>query len=332
MPEKAIDPTPLMKGRSAMKNKRSSRLLAWFLTMVMIFNIAPTSVFAEDQNEGQQNLAESGMTTNPVIVDVTESAGIRVSDGNLVITIPNSDKLPYEPTDQMVCTIPDGVTITASQAAAMSNETVECVLSADGQQLVFLWKNDKAEGFTVSMPLSATTHKTLTPGDNEYIIRYQIPGKHTYDGNPVLLADDVMGTLSYSAITSDQNAFNNKEKSELKDRQFTGTSPEGHELVGHIMYMNYAPTGSQEIQVHYLLIYNDESGKEQIETFQLIQNGEAEILFDHETNTKDSLDVPKFLGTINGGTPGNNLTISNKYAVMPFYLPESYMTLGQLRL
>ena len=35
-----------------MMNKRSSRLIAWLLTMMMIFNIAPTSAFAGAQSGG----------------------------------------------------------------------------------------------------------------------------------------------------------------------------------------------------------------------------------------------------------------------------------------
>ena len=315
-----------------MMNKRSSRLLAWILTMVMVFNIFPVSSFAEEY-------AQSGTFNTSVIVDVTKDARTSYSGSSLVITVPDSDKLPNDgASGVMEYTLPQGVYITAADAAAMSNEAVSCSLSQDGSTLVFAWRGDKARGFTASLPystLGAFEHKTAD--SNHYVVRYVMDKDTTYDGKEMKVAEDKVGDWTIDEFNRQTNngqnlavAFNEVKKTSPKiDGTDNGNNykwdPDNR------VFTLYYKSNTTAVVIHYYLIYKDENGVENIQVFQLDQNAEAGLSWDKRTDnsTKDSLNVLEFLENV-PNIDGDHANWGTAYKAIPFHLSNDYIDLNKI--
>ena len=101
-----------------MLNKRSSKLIAWIMTLVMLFNIAPFSAFAQE-DEGVTIVPDDTSintvnTPDYIVRDVTNIATVAVSDGKMTVTVPERADLPKDSTrGEMVYTVPSGINITA---------------------------------------------------------------------------------------------------------------------------------------------------------------------------------------------------------------------------
>ena len=149
-----------------MMNKRSSRLLAWLLTMIMVFNLAPTSVFAED--DGNRNVSINDYrTTLKTSYDLDEEADVSSKKTEDIMSLTFSDEgkdpFPSDGSVKMYYTLDDDVFPIQPSG---SNDEVSWEYDQENHQLIFTWNAQKASSFAVEMPI------VPQPDDAHYVVHH----------------------------------------------------------------------------------------------------------------------------------------------------------------
>ena len=162
-----------------MMNKRSSRLIAWVMTIIMVLNLAPISALADTvvssvsinnyktERRTELNLGEES--------SATATSGAR----NLHIDFSQSGDLQFPEDTSKVKMIYDlGNDNVELLETSGSNNSVSWEYDADNNQLIFSWVGAKADSFSVDLPIAPQ------PDDTHYVVKHVF---HNYDGSSKLL-------------------------------------------------------------------------------------------------------------------------------------------------
>ena len=133
-----------------MTNKRSSRFIAWLLTLVMILNLSPVSVFAV-------NDAESNEYTSPELATESQADENQHQETNEDATISETEA-PIELTDGEPIELTDGETVTWK------------VYTSDGVETAFNKDMDPNKGYVIELNVS-----NLSNPENISYMTYTLP-------------------------------------------------------------------------------------------------------------------------------------------------------------
>ena len=218
---------PSFERKITMKNYRSTKLIAWLLTIIMIFNIAPISAIADEY--------EAGTGTPGVITTINlNDAVVKSEDGTLSFDLTKIKGLPEDTSLlKMEYTPEKGTTPTAPSGTGTG---VNWKYDSSTNKITFSWAAESQNSFsakiacdTVPEPSSTqyvvkhvrtypdnstyTEYETYTYGQDQYWSAlaknykgFQVVGENSKNGskyyNTELLQNGVY-TFNYSAIVVD---------------------------------------------------------------------------------------------------------------------------------
>ena len=168
-----------------MRNTRNYRRLALLLAVIMMIGIIPVSATAAGGGGSSSKPITNG--SGNTYMYVAKDAGITFISGGkevggaadldpnkasvLRVTVPNSTGLPQDKNGQIIVSVPAGFDI---NMASFNNDDVTATFYASTRQLVFVWKNEKKDGFSADLPITPDAPATREDisGIRPLIIRY----------------------------------------------------------------------------------------------------------------------------------------------------------------
>ena len=222
-----------------MKNKRSYRLPAMLLAVMMIIGILPAAnaagnmvgpigqsfTFTYTPSDVTVSFASDGKTVGSAEdLDPNKAS-------TMTVIVPDSDGLPKDRAGEILVKVPENVTITIADAEACQSSDVTCTYRAATNQLVFKWKNSPKAGFTATVTITPDAPSTLSLARN-YIVTTVLKNQsyvaamkaqtrannrligtavQTFDGK--LVFDDVTGYVwTFAHVTGDWYTIANNGK------------------------------------------------------------------------------------------------------------------------
>ena len=147
-----------------MKKMHYFRIPAIVLAVMMLIGMIPVSGLAEDDKAAS---APVSVALSSYIYDASADMTVSYSSGGkavsgaaemdpnkentITVTVPDSEMLPRDTIGTVICVLPENVLTATEAVAAVQSDDVIC--SSTGRKLVFRWKSEAKNGFSVTIPV-----------------------------------------------------------------------------------------------------------------------------------------------------------------------------------
>ena len=186
---------PRIERKIGMRNYRSTKIIAWLLSLIMVINMAPISAFA-------QGVEGNGVDMPLVIQDLTEtttSVSSNASGSILSLNFAQMESLRFpDDTTESGMEYHLDANVVPVQASG-SNGVVRWTYDATNKKLIFKWVDGKVNSFSADIAVK-TARAEKTPGEDQYVVRYMMKGEYTYDGQDLRLQDDKISETSFTTF------------------------------------------------------------------------------------------------------------------------------------
>ena len=170
----------------------------------------------------------------------------------------------------------------------------------------------------------------VTPGEDQYVVRYMMDASTTYDNKPFRLANDRISDWTLATFNQKTNNGNSLAEAFNHETQFApsvaGASVSDYDWkeTQRVFTLIYKASDAADVYVYYYGIYK-KGTQEVIETFNYLHDGEAGLKFNNPDT--DTLDLRNLIKGINNNHPGNQINIGKGYKAIPFNLDPKYINL-----
>jgi flagellar hook assembly protein FlgD len=215
-----------------MKNYRSTKLIAWLLSMIMILNIFPVSALASVRDDTDM--------PGVVVYDLKDGTDVTttVEDDKITLAASGSGLPTNADTSVMVYTLPEG---TYPSAFSGRDSDVEWSFDSNTRQVKISWLNEAKASFNAEIPIL---------GENNFVSRHIV---YDNEGNVLTEKDIIENTYGQSTFGA-----NPIYESSINDVSINGymKSPSSYTTISlpeREITFKYYPSYEGEYTVRYII-------------------------------------------------------------------------------